>query len=138
TQGRSFWILDDLTPLQLWDGEVEKSDVHLFPPRPAHRMQTEKVDEEDPPKGVGTNMPNGVIIDYWLKEKPKKDQIVKIEILSDGKVIRSFSSEKKETEGDLKERTEKKQEKKERKKEKPLEPKAGINRFLWDMRVFKP
>jgi hypothetical protein len=94
------------------------------------------VDEEDPPKGVGTNMPNGVIIDYWLKEKPKKDQIVRIEILSEGKVIRSFSSEKKEPEGDLKEQAEKKEEEKE--KDKPIEPKAGLNRFLWDMRVFKP
>ena len=136
TQGRAFWILDDLTALRLWKGEVEASAAYLFPPRPSHRYQTEKVDEEDPPKGVGTNMPNGVLIDYWLKEKPQKDEIVKIEILSEGKVIRSFSSEKKEPEGDLKEQAEKKEEEKD--KDKPLEPKAGVNRFLWDMRVFKP
>jgi photosystem II stability/assembly factor-like uncharacterized protein len=136
TQGRAFWILDDLTALRLWTGEVEASAAYLFPPRPSHRYQTEKVDEEDPPKGVGTNMPNGVLIDYWLKEKPQKDQIVKIEILSEGKVIRSFSSEKKEPEGDLKEQAEKKEEEKD--KDKPLEPKLGVNRFLWDMRVFKP
>ncbi len=136
TQGRSFWILDDLTPLRLWKGDVEASAAYLFPPRPAHRYQTDKVDEEDPPKGVGTNMPNGVLIDYWLKEKPKKDEIVKIEILSESKVIRSFSSEKKVHEGDLKEQAEKKEEEKD--KDKPLEPKAGVNRFLWDMRVFRP
>ena len=138
TQGRAFWILDDLTPLRNWTTDVERSAVYLFPPRPAPRIQTEKVDEDDPPKGAGTNLPNGVFIDYWLKEKPKKDQIVKIEVLSEGKVIRSFSSEKKDAEGDLKERNEKKQQDKEMEKDKPLEPKQGVNRFLWDMRVFKP
>jgi len=94
------------------------------------------VDEDDPPRGVGTNRPNGVLIDYWLKDAPKKDQLVKIEILSDGKVIRSFSSEKEEHEGDLKAQAERKEQQPD--KDKPLEPKAGINRFLWDMRVFKP
>jgi photosystem II stability/assembly factor-like uncharacterized protein len=136
TQGRAFWILDDLTPLRLWTRETEGTAVRLFPPRPSHRFQSDSVDEDDPPRGVGTNRPNGVLIDYWLKEKPKKDEIVKIEILSEGKVIRSFSSKKDEHEGDLKAQAERKEEEKE--KEKPLEPKAGVNRFLWDMRVFKP
>jgi hypothetical protein len=136
TQGRSFWILDDLTPLRAWSRDIQKSDVHLFPPRPAYRFQTEPVSEENPPKGVGTNLPNGVIIDYWLAEKPKKGEIVKIDILSQGKVIRSFTSEKKEPEGDLKAQAERKEQ--EINKEKPLEPSEGLNRFLWDLRVVKP
>ena len=41
-----------------------------------------------------------------------------------------------EPEGDLKEQAEKKELEKD--KDKPLEPKAGLNRFLWDMRVFRP
>jgi len=136
TQGRAFWILDDLTPLRLWKSDVASSAALLFPPRPSFRFQSDKPDEDNPPRGVGTNLPNGVIVDYWLKEKPRKGDIVKIEVLSEGKVIRSFSSEKKEHEGDLKEREEKAEEEKDR--DKPLEPKAGLNRFLWDMRVFKP
>ena len=136
TQGRAFWILDDLTALRGWNRETEASAAQLFPPRPSFRFQSDKPDEDDPPKGVGANRPNGVLIDYWLKEKPKKDESVKIEILSEGKVIRSFSSEKREYEGDLVEQAEKKELDKER--DKPLEPKAGVNRFLWDMRVFKP
>src|ERR1700693_5779670 len=136
TQGRAFWVLDDLTPLRLWNDRTAEVDAHLFPTRPSHRVQTEKPDEDDPPKGVGANMPNGVLVHYWLREKPGKDKIVRIEILSGEKVIRSFSSEKKEPEGDLKEQAEKKELEKDR--DKPLEPKAGVNRFLWDMRVFKP
>ena len=137
TQGRSFWILDDLTPLRLWNDRIEQSEAFLFPPRSAHRVQADKPSEdEDPPKGVGTNMPNGVLVNYWLKQKPGKDEIVKIEILSGDKVIRTFSSEKKEPEGDLKEQAEKKELEKD--KDKPLEVKRGLNRFLWDMRVFRP
>ena len=49
------------------------------------------------------DLPGGVVINYWLKEKPKEKEKVVLEILSEGKVLRSFSSEKKEKEGDLKE-----------------------------------
>ena len=137
TQGRSFWILDDLTPLRLWSDRIAASDAYLFPTRPAHRVRAEKPnDQDEPPRGVGANMPNGVLIHYWLKEKPAKGEIVKIEILSRDKVIRTLSSEKKEPEGDLKEQAEKKELEKD--KDKPLEVKQGLNRFLWDMRVFKP
>src|SRR4030095_3401155 len=44
THGRSFWILDDLTPLhQLTDQgrlapEVRQAPAHLFPPGPTFRM----------------------------------------------------------------------------------------------------
>ena len=38
TQGRSFWVLDDLTPLRQWKPEVAAQAVHLFEPRVAHRM----------------------------------------------------------------------------------------------------
>ncbi len=137
TQGRSFWILDDLTPLRLWSDRIAASGAYLFPTRPAHRVRAEKPnDQDEPPRGVGANMPNGVLIHYWLKEKPAKGEIVKIEILSGDKVIRTLSSEKKEPEGDLKEQAEKKELEKD--KDKPLEVKQGLNRFLWDMRVFKP
>ncbi|MCA1581317.1 MAG: glycosyl hydrolase [Acidobacteria bacterium] len=137
TQGRAFWILDDLTPVRQWNESVPASGPRLFAPRKAVRMQTERVDEEDEPlRGVGTNLPNGVIVNYWLSEKPAKGEKVLLEILSEGKVIRSFSNQKPEKDGDLKEQAVREEEEKDR--DKPLEPKAGLNRFVWDMRVFKP
>ena len=136
TQGRAFWILDDLTPLRGWNDRVEKSPVHLFPPRPTHRFPVEKIDPEDPPVNVGSNMPEGVVVDWWLREKPGKGDVVRLEILSGDTVIRSFSSEKREGDGDLKERNERKELEKDR--DRPLEPKAGLNRFVWDMRIFRP
>ena len=137
TQGRSFWILDDLTPLRLWEDAIEQAGARLFPPRPTPRFQTETVSEEDErPRNVGTNMPDGVVVNFWLKQKPGKDEVVTLEILSGDKAIRKLSSEKKELEGELKERLEREEDRKDR--DKPLELKEGLNRVVWDMRVFKP
>ena len=48
TKGRSFWILDDLSPLHQLTDEVAASSAHLFAPRAIHRVRTaeeEAVDE---------------------------------------------------------------------------------------------
>ena len=39
TNGRGIWILDDVTPLQQLTPEVERSEAHLFKPRPAYRFK---------------------------------------------------------------------------------------------------
>jgi len=90
TQGRSFWILDDLTVLHQWKDAVAQAEVHLFKPEESYRM----------PGGgfripsnasIGENPPAGATIWYWLKEKPKGE--VTIEILeASGKSIKKFSS----------------------------------------------
>ncbi len=136
TQGRSFWILDDLTPLREWSDAVARADAYLFTPRPSYRMQTGRVDEDEPARPIGKNLPNGVIVNYWLKDKPKEKQIVKIEIFSGDTLLRSFSSEKRPKEGDLREQAAKAEE--ERDRDKPLEPAAGLNRLVWDMRILRP
>ena len=137
TQGRSFWILDDLTPLRLWDDRLATSAAHLFPPRPTPRFAAEAPREEATlPRSVGKNLPAGVIVDFWLKGKPGKDEVVTLEILSGDKVIRTLSSEKKDLAGDLKERSE--QEEMRKDLDKPLELKEGLNRVIWDMRILKP
>jgi photosystem II stability/assembly factor-like uncharacterized protein len=136
TQGRSFWILDDLTPLRLWSPEIASARAHLFPPRAAYRANFGTADPENPPHNVGTNPPYGVIVNYWLQDKPKDKEIVRIEIFSGDSLIRAFSSEKPEKAATLKEQAE--QAERDRDRDKPLEPKAGLNRFAWDMRIWKP
>ncbi len=138
TQGRAFWILDDLTPLRLWDDRIAASDVHLFPPRPTPRFMAEAPSEEARalPRSVGANMPAGVIIDFWLKSKPKRGEPLTLEILSQDKVIRTLTSAKSEPSGDLEERT--REEELLKGRDKPIDIKEGLNRVVWDMRVFKP
>jgi len=136
TQGRAFWILDDLTPLRQWSDTVAGSAVYLFPPRPTVRMDIEKPDEDEPVRAAGANMPAGVVVDYWLKDKPKEGEKVTLEFFDGDTLLRSFSNQKPPKAEDLKEQSRQDEEQKDR--DKPLEPKAGVNRFVWDMRVLRP
>jgi len=132
TQGRSFWILDDLTPVRDWKPEIGSERVHLFPPRPSVRMGGGGDDDEGSAQTAGKNPPAGVVVSYWLKEKPAEKQPLTVEFLEGDKVLRTYTSAKKEEAegggpggsddgGD-----------------KPLEPKAGLNRLAWDMRILRP
>jgi len=65
TQGRSFWILDDLKPLRQLNKNVLQSDYYLFKPRPAYIF---KGGAQKNSLKNGTNPPNGVAINYYFKK----------------------------------------------------------------------
>jgi photosystem II stability/assembly factor-like uncharacterized protein len=88
THGRSFWILDDLTPLHQITDEVAGSDFFLFKPRDAYRMGG---GYGRGGSNVGQNPPSGSVIHYYLKEAPK--EAVSLEFLdAQGNPIRKFST----------------------------------------------
>jgi len=95
TQGRAFWILDDLSPLRQWRDEIAGARTHLFAPPAAVRFPGGG-DPGKPPKGAGQNAPAGAVISFWLKEAPKEGEIVALEVLDGGKVLRRFTSEKRD------------------------------------------
>jgi hypothetical protein len=66
TQGRGFWILDDLSPLHQLTGEIAAESVHLFQPRDTYRLRGGRNDD---PGTRGTNPPTGVVLDYLLAEE---------------------------------------------------------------------
>ncbi len=71
TQGRSFWVLDDLTPLHQLTDEVMAADSWLYAPRMAHRG----------------GFLAGADIRYYLKEEP--ESAITLEILdSEGNMVR--------------------------------------------------
>lgn len=126
TSGRGFWILDDVGAVQQWDEGLAETEMKLFTPKPTYRLDVPQ--PEEPVQGKGQNPLNGVIIDYYLKEKlPDSVKLITMEILNaDGEVIREYSNKKD----------------KEFKKypggpapEPVLPAKAGINRFAWDFRT---
>jgi photosystem II stability/assembly factor-like uncharacterized protein len=95
TQGRSFWIIDDLPVLHQWKSEIAQADAHLFKPEESYRMPGAGFRI---PSGaaIGENPPAGVSVWYHLKDKPKGD--VRIEILeASGKSVKRFSSRAPET-----------------------------------------
>ncbi|HLW86245.1 MAG TPA: hypothetical protein VKR60_13590 [Candidatus Sulfotelmatobacter sp.] len=93
THGRSFWILDDITPLRQLTEAVTSSDAHLFAPAPAYRVQRDNYTDTPlpPDEPAAANPPDGAVIDYYLGSAASGP--VKLEIVdARGQVVRSFSS----------------------------------------------
>jgi photosystem II stability/assembly factor-like uncharacterized protein len=110
TQGRSFWIIDDLTVLHQAEPGIENKALHLFKPQDSYRMDGVKRTSAT----AGTNRPGGVLVYYFLKEKPKQE--LRIEFLgAQNEVLRSFST--KGINGDT------------------LKVKEGSNEFNWNLRL---
>ncbi len=92
TQGRSFWILDNLSPIHQLNDKIASEDAYLFQPREAIRMPN-----RGNGGGIGRSGPSpqypsvGAMIDYYLSKAPEGE--VQLEILDGaGKSIRKFSS----------------------------------------------
>src|SRR2546423_2392547 len=96
THGRSFWVLDDITPLRQLNAQSATADAILYQPETALRLHyPEEFDKRQP---VGDNPPAGAIIDYYLKSAPKDEATLDV-LDSNGKLVRHLSNkEKKEGE----------------------------------------
>ncbi len=91
TMGRSFWILDDVSPLHQITPQIAQARAHLFQPRDAYRMRYSV-------RGFRVNVATdpeypepGATIYYHLAEQPSEDVVLDI-LDAQGNVIRSFSS----------------------------------------------
>lgn len=124
TQGRGFWILDDLSPLQQLSKEVAKADYHLFKPGLSYQVDGSQGDN---PR-EGTNPPTGSLIYYSLKEKPDTSKTtVRLDILnSKGEIIRTYAEGNEEQFEHQNKSDDKLQ---------GLSLKKGLNRLVWDYRV---
>ncbi|MEM7309695.1 MAG: glycosyl hydrolase [Planctomycetota bacterium] len=126
TQGRGYWILDDLSPLRQLDLEAEPGAVTLFEPRPSHRLAMRRTDS---PRDAGTNAYPGVLFSYVLPDDLDPEATLELSILeADGTPIRTFEPRTPEGEeadplpphltGDARQ----------------LPTEKGLNRFAWDLR----
>ncbi len=134
THGRSFWILDDITPLRQWSNEAASAVAHLFTPATAMRIRASTNHDTPltPEVPAGQNPPAGAVIYYHLSS-PAPD--VRLEILdSAGHVVRQYASSD----------------------QKPFSPptaafpaywfrppetlstETGMHRFVWDLRYAAP
>ena len=92
THGRSFWMIDDLTPLHQLNEEIKNKNFYLFKPDKSYRMHQSGGWGRVNTKLVGENHPNGVIINYYIKNLKENDK-VRIDILdSKNKIIQSYSN----------------------------------------------
>ena len=122
TQGRAFWILDDLTPLHQYNKTLKKKDFHLFSPRVAYRTSGGSSES----KTMGQNPPSGAIIIYHIANEFDKDSTVTLEILNQSEtVIRTItnkSGQSAKTFGAPYSGAK-------------IPAKQGINRYIWNLRV---
>jgi photosystem II stability/assembly factor-like uncharacterized protein len=95
THGRSFWILDNITPLRQLRPVVANAPAHLFGPQVTYRVRrNNNTDTPLPPEEpAGQNPPDGAVIDYWISSNII-DAPVTLEIFDEKgeHLIRRFSS----------------------------------------------
>jgi photosystem II stability/assembly factor-like uncharacterized protein len=113
TQGRSLWLIDDLTPLRTLKPELAGTKFSLFKPRNTYKVEGGTFGN---PKLVGRNLPGGVMVQYHLRAAPDSATTVALEFLDKNqKLIKRYASNAKD-------------------RADQLEAKAGGNRFYWNMR----
>lgn len=131
TQGRSFYVLDNL-PILYDLSEAQKSGAYLFKPEDAYRTSGGGNSELPATATVGANPPNGVVVNYYLKEQPNSD--VTLEFLdAGGKVLRKFT--KKPEPAAPKDATSPEPNTPAPANEPPLPTEAGLNTFVWNYRM---
>jgi photosystem II stability/assembly factor-like uncharacterized protein len=138
THGRSFWILDDISPLREATASLAAADAHLFAPAHPYRVQRDTYTDTPlpPDEPTAANPPDGAIIDYYLAHASSAP--VTLEILdAQGKLVRKFSSadQPDATEAELK-------------KQliplywlrpfRSLSTEAGMHRWVWDLHYPTP
>ena len=111
TQGRSLWVIDDLTVIhQLYNSEA--SAFRIYKPKDAYRMRG---GSREGSKTSGTNHPNGVITYFNVDNFKETDTISLTYFNKKGDTIKTFGNHQKEN---------------------TLKVKKGANKFVWNM-VYK-
>lgn len=115
TQGRSFYVLDDLSVIQQLNNAISQKTLHVFVPDPAWRIQGGGFGfRSGPPANAGTNPPNGAVINFYVKEVVDTTKASVAIMDKNKKIIRTFSTDAKEARD-------------------KMELTKGMNRFVWNL-----
>ncbi len=113
TQGRAFYVLDDLTTLQEKQTGITQNNLKIFSVRDAVRMNG---GQNLAAKNAGMNPQNGVVVNYFLKNYADSG-LVNIKVFdANKKFIKAFSTKAAAT-GDTGK----------------IDANTGMNQFVWDM-----
>ncbi len=135
TYGRSFWVLDDISPLRQLSESIESQSAHLYKPADAIRVRRNVNDDTPFPPEIphAKNPPVGAILYYSLSSKPSGNISIEISDAS-GRVVRHMSS------APLKPSTDPLPPVPDFWLEKPmpLPSEVGLNRVNWNLRFDNP
>jgi len=129
TQGRGFWILDDLSVLHQTSSTTENAAAHLFVPRSGYRLTAGG--RSDEPGNAGTNPPVGVVFHYSLGEEPAPETEMSLSVFETRGTEPIWTWTRKPPPSD--------EEEEEAGSDDPpdtelLESEQGLNRIVWDQR----
>ncbi len=111
TQGRAFWVIDDLGIIQQKAAGVTNKSLHVFAVNDAYRYDGY---QNLNAKNAGINPPVGVVINYYVKDVTDSAK-VSIELFDKNKKsIKTFATNAKE-------------------KADKIEVSKGMNQFVWNM-----
>jgi photosystem II stability/assembly factor-like uncharacterized protein len=129
TQGRGYWILDDLSVLHQLSESTANAAAHLYTPRSGYRLTAGG--SSDDPGNAGTNPPVGVVFHYSLGEEPAPETEMTLKVFESRGVEPIWTWTRKPPPTD--------EEDEEPGPDDPpdtrlLESVQGLNRFVWDLR----
>jgi len=128
THGRSFWILDDITPLREAGAAMKAGTSWLYQPGTAVRVDNDVFPGSPlpPEEPTAENPPNGAVIDYYLDKAASQ---VRLEMFDAGKTrVRRFLADDKAAKHPAMAIAERWFPKPE-----ALEKTAGMHRFVWNL-----
>jgi hypothetical protein len=115
TQGRSLWILDDLSMVQQLDPAFINKNMHVYQMNDAYRIPgvSSRWGAPSVPANSAMNPPKGAVVNYWVKTVTDSTNASITIVSPTGKVIKKFATGSKEN---------------------PLTLKRGFNQFVWDLK----
>jgi photosystem II stability/assembly factor-like uncharacterized protein len=113
TQGRAFWIIDDLSMLQQYNATITTKNLHVYNVNDAWRITGSGFSRGGTPANIGANPANGAVINYFVKNVNDSTKASITIYDSNKKLIKTFSTKDKENK---------------------IEVEKGMNQFVWNLR----
>ncbi len=117
TQGRSFYVLDDLTTLQEMDASLVNKNLHVYDMRPAYRIPVSPFAQNfGTPRTAGANPPAGAVLNFYVREVTDSTKASVTIFDQSGKLLRSFATDAKEARD-------------------KIEISKGMNQWAWNLQL---
>nr|WP_214458577.1 hypothetical protein [Flavihumibacter fluvii] len=112
TQGRAFWVLDDLTTVQQFDPAITSKKLHVFPVNEVWRIPGDAGGgyRASAPTNAGANPIAGAIVNFYAADTSSKSSVSIFD--AEHKLIKTFTPDDKDNKLDIR---------------------AGMNRFVWNL-----
>ena len=115
TQGRAFWIIDDLSVVQQMDNSITSNNLYVFDPGPAYRMQANTFAQNfGTQRNVGANPASGVVFNFYAKNVEDSTKAFITIMDKDHKLVKTFFTDAKEANA-------------------KIEVSKGMNQFVWNL-----